>query len=275
MPRTDEIREYAGLRLAVTTFTIVPLRPGALDRRTAGRAIAWGPAVGAALAAVASVGIVGMRYVEPLSGAQRLLPISVGIALLALFTRGLHLDGLADTADALGVQDRGRALDVMKEPAIGTFGVLALLFVVLVQVTGLTAADVAQHGTRALVLAVATGRIAIAFACVRGVPAARPGGLGALVAGTLPRAVPVLWSVAAVVAGAGWAYFDDRGRAPQALIQAGAIVVALAVALVVQGRLVRRFGGVTGDVLGALSELATTVALALAAANPDIQWFQR
>jgi adenosylcobinamide-GDP ribazoletransferase len=216
-----------------------------------------------------------MRYVQPLHGVQRLLPVAVGLALLALLTRGLHLDGLADTADALGVRDRARALEVMKQPAIGTFGALALLFVVLVQLSGLTAADVAQHGTRTFVLAVATGRIAITFACVRGVPAARPGGLGALVAGTLHRAVPILWSLAAVVLGAGWAYLDDRGRAPQAVIQSVAIVVALAVTRTVQGRLVRRFGGVTGDVLGALSEIATTIALALAAASPDNSWFQR
>ena len=260
--------EYGGLRLAITTLTAFPLRPGQLDRRLAGRAMAWAPAVGAVLAAVASVGIVAMRYLTPGDGVQRMLPVVVGLGLMAVLTRGLHLDGLADTVDGLGVADRDRALDVMRQSDVGVFGVVALLLMVLLQVSALTTADIAQHGTRALVCAVATGRIAIAWGCTRGVPAARKGGLGAMVAGTVPRVVPLLWSVFAVVAGAGWAYLDDRGRLRQAVIQAVAIAVALLVARIAQARLVRRLGGITGDVLGALCEIATTVALVLAAAAP-------
>ncbi len=265
--------EYGGLRLALTTFTALPVRGGQLDRRTAGRAMAWGPAVGAGLAAVAAVGIVAMRFVSPGQGVPRLVAGTVGIGILALLTRGLHLDGLADTADALGVASRDRALAVMKQSDIGAFGVVALILVLALQVGSLTSADIAEHGTRSLVLAVATGRIAVAWACVSGVPAARPSGLGALVAGTVHRAVPLAWSVVAVGVGSGWAYLDDRGRVRQAVIQGLAIVLALAVARGVQARLVRRFGGVTGDVLGALCEIATTVALVFAAASPTTGWF--
>ena len=267
------IPEYGGLRLAITTLTALPMRAGRLDRETAGKAMAWSPAVGVGVGALASVGIVVMRYAIPEAGVQRLVPVGVGIALLALLTRGLHLDGLADTVDGLGVADRERSLDVMRQSDLGAFGVLALLLVVLLQTAALTTADIAQHGTRALICAVATGRIAITWACARGVPAARPNGLGALVAGTLPRVVPLAWSVIAVVAGSGWAYLDDRGRLPQALIQGVAIAVALLVARIVQARLVRRLGGISGDVLGALCEIATTVALVLGAAVPGADWF--
>ncbi|MDQ1724215.1 MAG: adenosylcobinamide-GDP ribazoletransferase [Frankiaceae bacterium] len=269
------IPEYGGLRLAFTTLTALPMRAGRLDRQTAGRAMAWSPVVGVVVGALASAGIVVMRYASPESGVQRLLPVGVGIGLLALLTRGLHLDGLADTVDGLGVTGRERALDVMRQSDIGTFGVLALVLVVLLQASALTTADIAQHGTRSLICAVATGRIAITWACARDVPAARPSGLGALVAGTLPRMVPLAWSVFAVVAGSGWAYLDDRGRLPQALIQGLAIAVALIVARIVQARLVRRLGGITGDVLGALCEIATTVALVLAASLPGSAWFHR
>jgi adenosylcobinamide-GDP ribazoletransferase len=264
------IPEYGGLRLALTTFTALPVRGGQLDRRLAGRAMAWGPAVGALLAALAAIGIVAMRDVFAGDGVSRLIAGTTGIGLLAVLTRGLHLDGLADTVDGLGVPSRGRALAVMKQPDIGAFGVVALVLLLVLQVTSLTSADIAQHGTRALVLAVVTGRIAIAWACVSGVPAARPSGLGALVAGTVHRGVPLAWSVIAVVVGSGWAYLDDRGRARQAVIQGVAIVVALLVTRLVQARLVRRFGGITGDVLGALCEVATTVALLLAAASPTV-----
>jgi adenosylcobinamide-GDP ribazoletransferase len=263
------MRELGGLRLAVTTFTILPLRGGRLDRREAGRAMAWGPAVGGVLAAVAALGIVVMRYVMPdKETIARIVCAAVGVGLMAVFTRGLHLDGLADTSDALGVRDRGRALDVMKRPEIGAFGVLALLFAVLLQTTALAAADVAQHGSRVLVCGVVTGRIAITWATSRRVPAARGEGLGALVAGTVPRVVPAVWSLAAIAGGATWAWFDDRGRAPSAFLQGMAIVLALLVTRFVQARLVKRFGGITGDVLGALSEIATTIAMVLAAGAP-------
>ena len=267
------IAEYGGLRLAITTLTALPLRPGRLDRQTAERAMAWSPVVGIGVGALASLGIVVMRYATPEAGVQRLVPVGVGIALLALLTRGLHLDGLADTVDGLGVPGRERALEVMRQSDIGAFGVLALVLVVLLQVSALTTADIAQHGTRALICAVATGRIAITWACARDVPAARPTGLGALVAGTLPRAVPLAWSVFAVVAGSGWAYLDDRGRLPQALIQGVAIATALVVTRIVQARLVRRLGGITGDVLGALCEIATTLSLILSASLPGPAWF--
>ncbi|MCU1677928.1 MAG: adenosylcobinamide-GDP ribazoletransferase [Frankiales bacterium] len=270
-----QLPEYGGLRLALTTFSVAPVRGGRLDKRTAGQAVAWGPVVGLLLAAAAGLAIVVMRYATPAAGAQRLLPVTVGIAALAVLTRGLHLDGLADTVDGLGVADRARSLDIMRRSDIGAFGVVALMLVLLLQVTSLTAADLAQHGTRALVCAVVTGRIAITWACVRGVPSARPEGLGALVAGTLPRAVPLLWSAAAVVCGAGWAYLDDRGRVPQALVQGVAIVIALVAARAFQALLVRRLGGITGDVLGALCEVATTVALIVSAAAPALEWFHR
>jgi adenosylcobinamide-GDP ribazoletransferase len=260
--------EFAGLRLALTTFTIFPVAGARLDRRTAGRAMEWGPVVGAVLAAIASLAVVAMRYLSPSPGIHRLLPAVAGIGLMAVLTRGLHLDGLADTADALGVPDRERSLAVMKQSDIGAFGVVVLILVLLAQVTALTGADVFQHGTRALVCAVVAGRIAIMWACRAGVPAARPDGLGALVAGTVPLAAPMLWSLSAVAAGSAWAFVDDRGRWAQAIVQATAIIVALGAGGVAQSRLVRRFGGITGDMLGAVCEIATTVALVVAAAEP-------
>ncbi|NUT02308.1 MAG: adenosylcobinamide-GDP ribazoletransferase, partial [Hamadaea sp.] len=76
------------LRLALTTFTVVPVRTGVLDRRAAGRAMALAPWLGAALGAVLGAVLVGLREVTaaPIAGA-----LTVGLA--ALLTRGLHLDG--------------------------------------------------------------------------------------------------------------------------------------------------------------------------------------
>ena len=106
----------------------------------------------------------------------------------------------------------------------------------------------------AVVAAWAAGRLAITVACRRGVPAARPDGLGALVAGTVPR--PAAVAIAAIVVVAAAAATPDRPWQGPA-----AVVASLAVVVLLVRHAVRRFGGITGDVLGAAVEVATTVAL--------------
>ena len=107
----------------------------------------------------------------------------------AALTRGLHLDGLADTADGLGsAKPAEDALRIMKQSDIGPFGVITLLFVLLAQVAALFElygrgwAD----GALGTVAAAVTARLALTLASRRGVPPARPEGLGAAVAGTVP-----------------------------------------------------------------------------------------
>jgi adenosylcobinamide-GDP ribazoletransferase len=233
-----------GIRLALGTLTVLPVRARRVDRVTAAVAMSLAPVVGALLGLV----LAAVR----LLGAPPLVTGGVMVTLAALLTRGLHLDGLADTADALGSYRRGAAgLAVMKSPEAGPFGVAALVLVLLVQ-----AAALAALPGPAVVAGYAAGRLAVPVACRRGVPAARPDGLGALVAGTVP--VPVV--VAAAVAVAAGAAFAPTGRPWQ-----GPVAVAAAVltgALVVR-QCVRRFGGLTGDVAGAAVEAATTVALVL------------
>ena len=85
------------VRLAVTTFTVVPLRTGEIDRRAAGRAMALAPVIGALLGGVIALVLSGLREVVPSALAGVL-----AVALAALLTRGLHLDGTADTVDGLG-----------------------------------------------------------------------------------------------------------------------------------------------------------------------------
>ncbi len=162
----------------------------------------------------------------------------------------MHLDGLADTVDALGsYKDRERALAIMKSPEVGPFAVVALILVIALQATAL-----ASIGFLGVVIAYTTGRLAAAVGCARGVPAARPDGLGALVAGTVERAYLALCGlVCAAVAVAA-----VPGRWWQGPL---AVLAALAVTVVLVRHATKRFGGITGDVLGFLVEIATTVAL--------------
>lgn len=300
----------AAWRLAVGTLTIFPVRPVAVDRTVAGRAMALAPFVGVALglAAAAVLAAVGAATGSPFAGAV------LAVGALAWLTRALHLDGLADLADGLGSgKPADGALDVMKRSDIGPFGVVTVMIALLVQVAVLSRPDPAAW--TALVAAAATGRLAVTWACREGVPAARPGGLGALVAGTVRRttAVAVTVATAAVVVivaftAAAWppnpsaslaaGPFDrfhvgysldspgpvrkaagdtasSPGNPPSRLpaeprlgAAAGlllAMAAGLAAAALLRRRAVRRLGGVTGDVLGALVETATTVTLLAAA----------
>jgi adenosylcobinamide-GDP ribazoletransferase len=235
-----------GLRLAFTTLTVLPIRGGRVDRSTARVAMSVAPVVGALLGLVLG----GLLLLLRQAHAPGLVAAGVTVAAAGLLTRGMHLDGLADTVDALGSYRRGdEALAIMKKADIGPFGVAAIAVTMLVQAGALTAVP-----ARAVVVAWAAGRLAIPIACRRGVPAARPDGLGALVAGTVP--VPVAALAAILVAGAAAA--ATPGRPWQGPV---AVAVSAAVVVVLVRHCVRRFDGITGDVLGAAVELATSVAL--------------
>ena len=236
----------AGVRLSLTTLTVLPVRATRADRDAGGVAMTVAPAVGALLGLVLGGVLEGLGAL----GAPRAVAAALTVGVAALLTRGLHLDGLADTVDALGSYRRGaEGLAVMKKPDIGPFGVAAIVVALLVQ-----AAALASAGFGAVVAAWAAGRLGATVACRRGVPAARPEGLGALVAGTVPAPVAVL---ATLVVAAG-AAFAVPGRPWQGPV---AVAVALLAGYGLVRHAVRRFGGITGDVLGAVIEVGTTLAL--------------
>jgi adenosylcobinamide-GDP ribazoletransferase len=256
---------WSGLRLSVTLLTVIPLRgPAAEPRRaTVAAAMTWAPAVGLLLGSVAAAVLV---TADRLFGAGPLTAAGLAVAALALMTRGLHLDGLADLADGLGSgKPAAIALDLMRRSDIGPFGIVTLVLTLVIQVGALAHAEGAGggRGPAALIAAVVTGRLALTWACRRGVAAARPDGLGALVAGTIRPAVAAGITLAVLAAAisavsAGFSSFT----LPLA------IVAGLAVAFVLQRHAVRRLGGITGDVLGALIETAATVTLVVAAMGP-------
>ncbi|MGW6913983.1 adenosylcobinamide-GDP ribazoletransferase [Kitasatospora sp. NPDC054939] len=249
-----------GLRFAFGTLSVLRVRVERWDRAAAGRAMLAAPVVGLVLGACAAGA--GALVARQAGGA---LGAVAALAVLAALTRGLHLDGLADVADGLGSGKPAEdALRIMKQSDIGPFGVLTLVLVLLAQAAALAGQFAASPGRGALaVLASAVAaRCALAWGCLRPVPAARPGGLGAVVAGTVPPAAAVavtagaLLLTAAAGAGDGWS----------ALRLPAAVALGLGCAGLLLRRCVRRFGGVTGDVLGALAETAATgclVALAL------------
>ncbi|GAB3579869.1 adenosylcobinamide-GDP ribazoletransferase [Calidifontibacter terrae] len=246
-----------GLRLSLGTLTVIPSGDiGDFNRDAARWSMLLAPL--AALPLGVAAGLLAVAgWHSGLPGAAVGLLI---VGALAVLTRALHLDGLADTVDGLGGGwTRERALEIMHTGDIGPMGVVALLIGVGLQAICIGAIDV--HPFLVCVSVVAS-RCVLGVACARGIHSARPEGMGALVAGTVPR-----WA-AALVAAIGTALLTMTcwwvGLPPlQGLL--AVLAAALSVGLLLR-RCVRRLGGVTGDVLGACVELAFTAQLLVLAA---------
>jgi len=232
----------------------------------------WAPVVGLALGLTAEAVVAFVRFAIH-GSSDHLLAAVVGVATLAWLSRGLHLDGLMDTADGLGSGRHGtEALAVMSRSEVGALGVAAALMVVALQVAGLYSALSLGHGTLALVGGATVARLAASWSARPDLPAARPDGLGATVAGTAPVPALVALTVATGVALAAAAQLDDDHVPGLGY----ALEVALVVALVVGAgwfarHAVRRFGGMTGDVFGAVIEVSFTVFVISTSLQP--QWF--
>ncbi len=190
-----------------------------------------------------------MQLLAPL-----LPPLVVSVCLLAAaawLTGALHLDGLADVADGLGGGvSRDEALRIMRDPAIGTFGALAVILVLMLRVSALGILIERRAAVAYLLLAPTLGRCAI-VALAHGLPYARPeGGLGAAARGTTRRQLALATMITAAAS------------IPAGATRAAVCWLAAAVTTITLGRLsARRLGGFTGDVLGAGSELAEAAAL--------------
>ena len=194
-------------------FTIVPV-PVAVDLQPGGRRRRAAVAAGRRrfLGAAAALPASAIREWAPHAS---LLGAVLAVALLALLTRCLHLDGLADTADGLGSgAPAARALEIMRQSDIGPFGVVALIFAVL-------GADVAALGSRRAGLDAGRrpgGRRRDRAGRRRprprrGVPAARSSGFGSLVANDVPAGAAAAWTVGVLGLGAAIASRPvDSGR---------------------------------------------------------------
>lgn len=245
------------LRFAFGTLTVLPARLTRWDRAAARGGMLAAPLVGAVVGLAAAL-CGGLLHAL---GATALLAAVGAVAVPAVLTRGLHLDGLADTADGLGSgKGAEEALRIMKQSDIGPFGVVTLAFVLLLQVA--SAAACFGHGWvyggGAVLISAVSARTALVAACRRGVPPARPGGLGAAVAEVVPRWLALgsaaLYAALAAAGGLAFCGLTPLRCGCAVLIGAGAGELLLR-------RCVRRFGGVTGDVLGAVTETAGAASL--------------
>jgi adenosylcobinamide-GDP ribazoletransferase len=237
--------------IALQFLSSFPIRlPGMPTPEQTGRSLLFYPVVGLVF------GIVLMAFSALLQGAPLLLHAALVLAAWVMLSGGLHLDGLADSADAWlgGFGDRERTLTIMKDPRSGPIAVVTLVVVLLLKFAALVALIQQQHSI-GLLLAPVIGRAALLGLFLH-TPYVRKGGLGQALADHLPRRVSQ--QVLLVVA-------------MGSLLVAGfSGLVALLVAVVgyvwLRQVMMRRLGGTTGDTAGAMLELlevAVLVALAL------------
>jgi adenosylcobinamide-GDP ribazoletransferase len=235
-----------GPAVALQFLSVIPVPlPRSLPPAAFPRAVAWFPLVGALIGVLVAIADALLRPVLPLTVVSAL-----DLALLALLTGGLHLDGLADAIDGLlGNLPRERRLVVMRDGGIGAFGAAALVLTLLVEYGALLSLPPVIRFP-AIVAAVAVSRWGMSL-MLWAFPYARAEGSGsAFRAGLRPLDVAGAATLALLVTAI-------------ALSWVGVIllVISAVVALVVGAFAVRRAGGCTGDVYGAGGELAFALSL--------------
>jgi len=240
------------LWIALQFLSSLPIRlPGMPEPQQLGRSLLFYPLVGLLF------GVILWAFNLALAGAPLLLHAALLLTVWVLLSGALHLDGLADSADAWlgGFGDRERTLMIMKDPRSGPIAVVTLVLVLLLKFCALLALIEQGHAVM-LIIVPLLGRAAL-LGLFLTTPYVRAGGLGQALADHLPRR-------------AGWWVLGASALA--CLLIAGVeVIVALVVALVgfvwLRRVMMRRLGGTTGDTAGALLELlemAVLVGLALA-----------
>lgn len=237
----------SGLAAAVTFLTRVPVRVSAAPTAAM---LPWFPVVGALIGLVAAIVYAAASLVL-----APLLAAALAVATTALVTGALHEDGLADATDAWGgASSREEALRIMRDPAHGTYGVLAIALSVVVRVAALAA--LAPGMVAAVLPAVHGIGRGVLVGLLRTTPPARDEGLARSVSsGTSTLSAGIAVGVAGV--------FGIGLLGPWFV---PAAVVAIAVGWLVRWLAMRRIGGVTGDVLGAAEQLVEVCLLVLFAA---------
>lgn len=240
----------SALLIALQFLTRLPISLPSMPAPAAvGRSLLSYPLVGLLLGAVLLTAQWALQGQAPALQAALLLILWVGL------TGGLHLDGLADSADAWagGFGDRERTLTIMQDPRSGPIAVVVLVLLLLLKFAALL--TLLQAGQPlALLLApwIARGLLPLLFLST---PYVRPGGLGALLAAHLPRAELPYWLA---------------GHAVLLILLSGwsgllALLAALLLFAGLRQLMCQRLGGTTGDTAGALVELAEAVVLLLLA----------
>jgi adenosylcobinamide-GDP ribazoletransferase len=249
-PSTIHVGET--LRAAFALLTRLPVHPG--DEMTSGAAAF--PIVGVLVGVVGAVPILLGGSLEPVVASL------LAIAAMTVLTGALHLDGLADTADALLAPDPTTAERARKDPSVGPGGAVALILALGIEVAAL--ASLVTSGGRpiaaaSLVVAAVVGRTLPVVAVVLAGDRAQSGGFGGWFAARVSSLDVAVAVVLATLVIAGLALV-----ATSAAVVVGGLIGAGA-GLVIAGAIVSGRRQLDGDGMGAIIELTVAATLAAAA----------
>ncbi|MDT6921235.1 adenosylcobinamide-GDP ribazoletransferase [Pseudomonas atacamensis] len=225
------------LWIALQFLSSLPIRlPGMPEPQQLGRSLLFYPLVGLLF------GLILFALNLLLAGAPMLLHAALLLTVWVLLSGALHLDGLADSADAWlgGFGDRERTLTIMKDPRSGPIAVVTLVLVLLLKFAALLAL-IEQGHTLALIIVPVLGRAAL-LGLFLTTPYVRAGGLGQALAEHLPRK-------------AGWWVLGLSALGCVLIAGIGAVLISLVGFVWLRRLMMRRLGGTTGDTAGALLEL--------------------
>lgn len=225
------------LWIALQFLSSLPIRlPGMPEPQQLGRSLLFYPLVGLLFGLV----LYAMHLL--LSGAPLLLHAALLLTVWVWLSGALHLDGLADSADAWlgGFGDRERTLTIMKDPRSGPIAVVTLVLVLLLKFAALLAL-IEQGHNLALIIVPVLGRAGL-LGLFLTTPYVRAGGLGQALADHLPRK-------------AGWWVLALSALGCALIAGFGAVLISLGVFVWLRRMMMRRLGGATGDTAGALLEL--------------------
>ncbi len=244
-------RHWNALQIALQFLTAVPVRgPREMDRAATGLSLLYYPLVGLLLGLLLiGVSLAGQWLFSPL------LAAALVVATWALLTGALHLDGLADCADAWvgGFGSRERTLELMKDPTSGPVAVVVVVSLLLVKVAAvaeLMARDLVLVSLPGLLVAPVLARLSVLVLCLN-TPYVRKAGLGEILLTCFPRPQAKLLCVVSVVI-----LSIIRFEAAMVLVCTVGLTIAW-----LRGLMLSRLGGCTGDTLGAMIELIEVVAL--------------
>ena len=236
-----------GLPGAIAFLTCIPMPARVQSPDRLGRAVGWFPVVGAGIGALVG----GAAWLGAATGLPPLAAAAVGVGAGLLVTGAFHEDGLADAFDGLGAgRDRSRTLEIMRDSRLGAFGAAALVMSLLLQVSALAALVALPAGAAVAATAAAHSSSRSWAALAMALPRASPDGLAAgLDYNGRSRSLALRFLVGVAIAAA-LLRSDTWVLAPAGA--AGGLVAWWAV---------RRLGGVTGDILGAVQQTTLVVTL--------------
>lgn len=229
--------------IALQFLTIIPVKlDPPVSSEAMGRSLLFYPLVGLL------TGLILVVTASLLSSHNVLVSAALILTLWVVLTGGLHLDGLADSSDAWlgGLGDKAKTLAIMKDPACGPIGVLALLLVVLLKFVSITALLESQQ-TYALIWAVVLARTAMPLLFLT-TPYQRQQGLASTLRSAMPQTA--IWGVLLITF-----------IITVLLAGVGVVAITLIVFLLLRYLMERRLGGFTGDTAGAMIELLETTIL--------------